>query len=178
MHTYFDTGALVPLYVPETFSATMTAYVERHGEAIPLSSFHRLEIENALRLKTFRGELAPDLYSAILLKIESNTNDGMLVLRPANWANVIEQARAIGERVTAKTGCRTLDLIHVAIAVQWGCSIFVSADERQLAAAKTQGLRAVDGRDLHRRRGGDHAGPGIVREAHPRYRAARRVRAG
>ena len=80
--------------------------------------------------------------------------------------------------MTAKTGCRTLDLIHVAIARQWGCSVFVSADGRQLAAARTQGLRAMDVRDLHRRRGGDQAGPGVVRESRPRYRAAKRVRAG
>jgi len=175
MHAYFDTGVLVPLYVPESFSDTMTAYLESHGEAIPLSLFQRLELENAFRLKAFRGEIEADRCLAILQKIESTANDGFLVLRPANWVKAFDKARSIGERVTAKTGCRTLDLIHVAIAVQWGCSIFVSADERQLAAAKAEGLRVVDVRDLHRRRGGGRTEPGAVREAHAHYGSKKRV---
>jgi hypothetical protein len=102
----------------------------------------------------------------------------MLVLRPTNWIEALEKARSIGERTSAKAGCRTLDLIHVAIAVQWGCSIFVSADERQIAAAKTEGLRTVDVRDLHRRRGDDRSEPGVIRERRMRYGSGKRRRRG
>ena len=178
MDAYYDTGTLVPLYVEEAFSSTINAWVTSRVEPIPLNQFQRLELENAMRQKMFRGEIDEERLTRILTDVGEDLERGRLVLRPANWINALDQARSIGERVTVKTGCRTLDLIHVAIAAQWGCPVFVSADERQLAAAKMQGLRAVDVRDLHRRRGGDQAGPRSVRESPPRYRATRRVRAG
>lgn len=178
MDAYYDTGTLAPLYVEEAFSSTINAWVAGRVEPIPLNQFQRLELENAMRQKVFRGEIDDERLARILTDVGEDLERGRLVVRPANWIRALDQARVIGERVTAKTGCRTLDLIHVAIAVQWGCSVFVSADERQLAAAKTQGLRAVDVRDLHRRRGGGQSEPGVIRESPSRYRATRRVRHG
>ncbi len=175
MDAYYDTGTLVPLYIEEAYSSTINAWVAGRAEPIPLNQFQRLELENAMRQKMFRGEVDGERLTRILADVGEDLKRGRLVLRPANWIKALDQARTIGERLTAKTGCRTLDLIHVAIAIQWGCSVLVSADERQLAAAKAQGLRAVDVRDLHRRRGGDQTGPGVVRESPSRYRATRRV---
>jgi len=37
---------------------------------------------------------------------------------------------------------RAMDALHVACAIQWGAELFVSADERQVAAAKKAGLKA------------------------------------
>jgi predicted nucleic acid-binding protein len=34
-----------------------------------------------------------------------------------------------------------MDALHVACAMQWGAELFVSADARQVAAAKKAGLR-------------------------------------
>ena len=57
MPAYYDTGALVPLYVQEVLSDIVAAYAERRNEVIPLNAFQQRELENALRLKTFRGEM-------------------------------------------------------------------------------------------------------------------------
>lgn len=46
--------------------------------------------------------------------------------------------------VTAKTGCRNLDLMHVATARLVGACRFVSTDRRQMAAARLCGLSVVD----------------------------------
>jgi hypothetical protein len=37
---------------------------------------------------------------------------------------------------------RPLDTVHVASALEWSADLFVSADKRQLTAAKRVGLRA------------------------------------
>lgn len=153
MNAYYDTGVLVPLYCEEVFSATVDAFVGKRAEAIPLNLFQRLEFENAIRLKTFRGEMDAVRLNQVLADLAEDLNHGRLVVRPANWIDALEKARAISARTTGKTGGRTLDLIHVAIAVQWGCAVFVTADDRQLAAARLEGLHTVDLRDLHRRRG-------------------------
>lgn len=176
MDTYFDTGVLVPLYTQEVYSDAVKAFVNERGKPIFLNLFQRLEIETALRLKAFRGESVEDRLNRVLLGLGADLECGRLVLRPVNWIDALEMARTLAQRVTAKTGCRTLDLVHVAIAVQWGCAIFVSADERQLAAAKREGLRTVDVRALHHRCGGDdRAEPNVVREPRVRYRSGRRA---
>jgi predicted nucleic acid-binding protein len=36
---------------------------------------------------------------------------------------------------------RAMDALHIACAVQWGAELFVSADKRQVAAARRAGLR-------------------------------------
>jgi predicted nucleic acid-binding protein len=36
---------------------------------------------------------------------------------------------------------RAMDALHVACAVQWGAELFVSADKRQISAARRAGLR-------------------------------------
>ena len=178
MNAYYDTGVLVPFYVSEAFSDAIAAYIEGRAEAVPISLFHRLELENALRLKIFRGEIGEDRCLAILQKIETNIRDGMLVLRPVNWINALEKASCTGARATAKTGCRTLDLIHVAIAAQWGCSVFVTADDRQIRAAKLDGFSTVDVRALNRRRDDDQRKPGVVRAARIRYGSRKCPRRG
>jgi predicted nucleic acid-binding protein len=172
---YLDTGALVPLYVTEAFSEAITAEVERHGEPVPVNSFHRLELESALRLKVFRGEIAEDLCRTTLRKIESHLEAGMLRLRPVDWVAAIDNARRISRDVTQTAGCRTLDLIHAAIAAQWKCTVFVTGDERQIEAARIKGFTIVDLRELHRRHKGDSPAQTAVKEARRPYSGRRRV---
>ena len=169
MDIYYDTGALIPIYVDEVFSEAVNAYSTSRAIPIPFSLFHRLEFENALRLKMFRKEIDEERLNRVLSDIGDDLNSSHLVLRPVNWIDAFEKARAIGARVTVKTGCRTLDLIHVAIAVQWGCQIFLTADAKQLAAAKMAGLETVDLRELHRRSGDGRGYPGIIREQQVKY---------
>lgn len=178
MDIYYDTGALIPIYVDEVFSEAVNAYSASRAIPIPFSLFHRLEFENALRLKMFRKEIDEERLNRVLSDIGDDLNSSHLVLRPVNWIDAFEKARAIGARVTAKTGCRTLDLMHVAIAIHWGCQIFLTADARQLAAARLAGLETVDLRELHRRSGDGRGYPGIVREQQAKYHRSSSKRSG
>ena len=174
MSAYYDTGVLVPFYVNEVFSDAVATFVESRNEPLPLNAFHQLELENALRLKVFRDELDADGCRSVLDKIGSHVREGKIVLRPVDWIGAMDRARRIGANVTAKAGCRTLDLLHVAIAVQWKSEIFVTADDRQLKAAHAAGLRTADVRTFPRddRPGGapSAAPAGMVREKRARYR--------
>lgn len=176
MHAYYDAGVLMPLYFAEVFSPAVSAFAASRNEPIPFNLFQRLELENAIRQKVFRGEIDGERQDRLLSDVAADLHGGRLVLRPVNWIAALDKAREIGERVTALTGCRTLDLIHIALALQWGCSVFVTADERQAAAAKRQGLDVVDLRILHRRRSAGPQGPSAVKEPRSRYRPSKRPR--
>ena len=49
-------------------------------------------------------------------------------------------ARDLSDRYAETIGCRTLDLLHVAVALSLGVNSFVTFDERQRAVARLEGL--------------------------------------
>lgn len=58
---------------------------------------------------------------------------------PEIWTNA--------DRLTAKyalaTQCRTLDMLHVAVAVQLGIKTFGTTDNRQMVLARKAGLKVI-----------------------------------
>jgi hypothetical protein len=62
-----------------------------------------------------------------------------------------------------------LDLLHIAIAVQWESEVFVTADSRQLKAARAAGLRTVDVRTLPGDESMTGSPSGEIREKRVRY---------
>jgi predicted nucleic acid-binding protein len=48
--------------------------------------------------------------------------------------------QTVTQRQLVEIGCRTLDLLHVAVALSLGVKTFVTFDERQRAVAKLEGL--------------------------------------
>jgi len=147
MRAYYDTGVLVPLFVREVFSDAVIAWTAKLNDPIFFHVFHRLELESARRLKAFRNEIGAGLQGLALEKVDATIREGRMLARSVDWVSALEDARRIGA-VSAPAGCRTLDLIHIAVALQWRCDVLVSADERQLRAARQAGLEAVDVRAL------------------------------
>lgn len=178
MLAYYDTGTLVPLFMEEVFSEGINTFVETRNEVIPIHLFHRLELENALMLKMFRGEIDDHHCQASIAKIASSMREGALVFRPVDWISAMEEARRIGAKTTARAGCRALDLLHVAIARLWQSEVFVTADERQLKAARGAGLETVDARALPQKNTPDiftPSGPSdTVRKKRARYGTLKR----
>jgi len=54
-----------------------------------------------------------------------------------------DQADAVAERLAWTYSCRSLDLWHVAVAVEIGVEDFVTFDKDQFDLAKAAGLRAI-----------------------------------
>ncbi|OGV81392.1 MAG: hypothetical protein A3K19_07955 [Lentisphaerae bacterium RIFOXYB12_FULL_65_16] len=148
MHAYHDTGVVLKLYFQESFSEATNDYVARQGLAIPVCLFQETEIENAMQLKLFRKEITVAQHARAMQDLVDDVAIGRLVRRPVNWIEAFSEARKLSAAVTAKNGCRTLDVLHVAIGKLWGCSEFVTMDDRQIAAARAAGLKVVDVRRL------------------------------
>jgi len=69
---------------------------------------------------------------------------GKFVAVPLSLDEIANESLLLSPLITLKTGCRTLDLMHIATARLLDCREFVSSDQRQLKAAKLAGLKAVD----------------------------------
>ena len=152
MTTYIDSSVLVALYVPERFSRAARTAVRTAGQ-IPFTALHHLELPNAFELLVGRGVITRDERRAIERHLQEDLEAQRLVSVSIDLDRVFADATELSRTHTAKFLARSLDLLHVAAAHTLECTAFVSADDRQLAVAKTTGLKTTDIRAPSRRPG-------------------------
>ncbi len=83
---------------------------------------------------------APDCRQAFR-QIDEDLRDGLLVHTPVGWTDVFRRADELSEKHAATEGQRTIDLLHVALALESGAKTFLSFDARQRKLAKAAGLK-------------------------------------
>jgi predicted nucleic acid-binding protein len=143
MSTYCDTGVLVKSYIFESNSPEAVALLEAAGASLLCSHFHEIEIPNAIRLKRFRKEITPEQESRALRAFQSDLESGHLTRPDYHLADVFLRAGALSARHSGMLGTRSLDLLHVAAAIESGCETLVSFDERQRQAAAKEGIEVI-----------------------------------
>jgi predicted nucleic acid-binding protein len=149
---YADSSALVPLYVPEDFSAAARAVIQDAGR-VPFTAIHQLEVPNAFELLVGRRLITREECRSILRQLQDDVENQRLTPTALDLDRLFADASDLSRRYTARYLARSLDLLHVAAAHLALCKTFVSADDRQLAAAKASGLSVVDiKRRPHRRK--------------------------
>lgn len=135
---YLDTGCLLRLYYPEPESAAVVSAVS--GEVIVLTPLHELEIGTAMQLKVFRGEATPGQAAAAAGLVRDDVNAGKLVKMAVDWPVAWGDANRLAQTYAATTGCRTLDILHCALAKALNATRFVSSDKREIALARAEAL--------------------------------------
>ena len=143
MKIYFDTGLLLKLYSFESNSAQAIALIQSHGTPIILSGLQQTELRNALHRKKARCEMtAPQLKKA-LKDLQGDLDAGVLQVPQLDWPEVWTKADRLTAKYVVTTSCRTLDVLHVAVALQLGVKVFGTTDQRQLLLARKAGLKTV-----------------------------------
>ncbi len=140
-NSYPDSSFLVSLVSNDTRSADAAAYMARTAEPLLFTPLHRIEARNALRNAAGRGEISDSERRAAFHRIDDDLRDGLLVHTPAGWTDVFRRADELSEKHAATEGQRTIDLLHVALALESGAKIFLSFDARQRKLAKAAGLK-------------------------------------
>lgn len=144
MGPFFDTGVALKLIVAEPLSRRVLAYVTRRRLILPTTRLLELEMETALNALAFRGAITPsELKSSKALSAEM-ISQGKFGPTGLLMDEIVAESLRLSPHIASKTGCRTLDLMHIASALMLGCKEFVSTDQRQLRAAKLAGLKAID----------------------------------
>ena len=138
---YPDSSFLVSLVCKDTNSTEALACMAREKEPLVFTPLHRIEARNALRNAAGRGEISEQDRREAFLQIEEDLRDGMLVHAPVNWTDIFRRADELSETHAAVDGQRTIDLLHVAIAIESGAKTFLSFDKRQRRLAKAAGLK-------------------------------------
>lgn len=140
---YFDTGVLLKLYLPESRAAEAVAFVDASPGKPPVNSLHELEMRSALRQKAGRGELTQSECDALIAQVESDLSADVHERMTVSWPDVFAKAEALSAAHGTGTLCRSLDTLHVVLALEFGATEFCSFDLRQSRMAAAAGLTVV-----------------------------------
>ena len=142
---YADTGVLVKGYVLESDSEEAINILESLGDHLLYSHLHSIEIPNAIRLKRFRGEITKAQEIAANRAFLSDIESGVLTPCDYDLGEVFLLAERLSAKHSAIIGSRSLDLLHVAAALEAGATHFASLDTRQRKIASLNGLKILPG---------------------------------
>lgn len=104
---------------------------------------HRLELRTTVRQCAYARLISEAEGRRILRHIEEDLDDGTLVHHPLDWIESLRRAEAVAHRHAWTMPCRSLDLWHVAAALEIKLDTFVTFDKDQFELSKAEGLRAV-----------------------------------
>ena len=137
---YPDSSFLFSLIAKDSHSPEASAFVARAATALLFTPLHRMEVRNALRNAAGRGEITEQERRAAFHLMEEDLSEGLFLHGPINWVDAFRRADELSERHAALHGQRTIDLLHVAIALECGARMFLSFDQRQRRLALAAGL--------------------------------------
>jgi predicted nucleic acid-binding protein len=140
---YPDTSFLIPLYVPQSFSAVARATLANAAPPCVLSRLNLFEFRQAIRLQVFRHQsdrtrgFPRKQAEAVLRAFDENIATPVFELRNIDHDAVLAEAERLSARHTESEGCRSFDLLHVAAARHLRATHLLSFDlnQRQLATA-------------------------------------------
>lgn len=141
--TYVDPSALLKLYIHEPASAAMSVWRGRTKGALPITLHGRLEVVNGICLASFRKIISAEAFSDAIASFDEDLAEGRYVETDVLWRATLRRASQISRAHTPAVGCRTLDVLHVATALELGLRNFVTFDGRQRQLARAAGLRPI-----------------------------------
>lgn len=139
---YLDTSAFLKLYVREAESAAVEDLVTSQYDPLPVWDILRAEIINAIGLKRFWGELETAEADRLLELFEDRLTRGQYFVPEIDRGRLMTTFVELAER-TPDFGCRTMEIFHVACALQLAPQCFVSFDSQQRRLAGHAGMRVL-----------------------------------
>ena len=136
---YLDTSAFAKLHVAESDSLRIVELVQRQSDPLPLTDIQEAELINAIYLKVFWKLVRSREAATQIDAIRKNKKSGLYYTPDINRNSVLMTFLDLAVH-TQTIGSRTLDILHVAYAVQLQPDIFVTFDDRQRKLARKAGL--------------------------------------
>ncbi len=140
---YVDPSALVRLYIHQVGSRDMSIWRAKIKGTLTVTHHGRTEIINAICRAAFLGLLNRDGLAEALVDLNSDFASGHLQQADILWRSALNGAADLSQRHTPKLGTRSLDVLHVACALELKLPYFLTFDERQQQLAAATGLKLI-----------------------------------
>jgi predicted nucleic acid-binding protein len=131
--TFFDSSAFAKRYVEEPGSQAVDSICQEATE-VALSVLCVPEILSALNRRVREGILTSREYEEAKQYLSQDIRDVVII-------NLIPQVISTCTKILEASPVRAADALQLACALGWETELFVSADRRQISAAKKAGLR-------------------------------------
>ena len=141
MSIYADTSFLVSLYLTDRYSAE----AERRAASSPalwLTPLHVAEWTHAVEQHVFRRLLSRSEANRLHERFQQHRASG-LWMEVALPESAFDLCAQLGRRHAARLGVRTLNVLHVASALELKAERFWTFDERQKRLARAEGLKTT-----------------------------------
>jgi predicted nucleic acid-binding protein len=140
---YVDPSALLKLYLQEPESRAIAAWRARITGPLIITHHGRVELINAIGLAAFRGLINEKVFHDALAALDDDFEEGRYLQADLLWRATLKRAADMARRFTRTLGCRSLDVLHVASAVELELRVFVTFDERQRELARAVRLKVA-----------------------------------
>ena len=143
MRAYPDTSFLRAVYIKQSNSSAAAGHAATMREPLHATAFLVYEFRQSLRFQVWRHSANPREgishanAQRTLNQFESDLANGIAVLMPRNFQEVIRLADDLSKQYTDAAGHRAFDILHVATALHLGAKEFLTFDlnQRKLASA-------------------------------------------
>ncbi len=127
----------------ESGSEIVRDLVASQSDPLPIWEIQEMELTNALRLKVFWADISETDADHQIDLFQSRKAKGQLFFPDLDRMRLFDDFQKLSA-LTPRSGCRTLDILHVACALQLSPHLFVTFDTRQEALAIEAGLKTVN----------------------------------
>jgi predicted nucleic acid-binding protein len=143
LEAYPDSSFLFSLVAKDKHTPRASQYMLRSAMSLVFTPLHRIELRNALRNAADRKEITHEECRTAFILVEEDLAEKFLVHTAVEWTNIFLRADRLSEIHASETGQRTIDLIHVAMALECEARTFLSFHNRQRKLAKAAGLKVM-----------------------------------
>lgn len=143
MPAYADSSLLLKLYIREPETTAAWQVVNRLQEPLVFTPLHRLEMLNGIRRCAATQKVTRAQAVRAMLLLRTHVQSGRYTLPAVPWQAVFQRAHHLSRKHARKLLVRSLDLLHVALALEIGATEFLTFDDRQRQTASAEGLKMV-----------------------------------
>jgi len=140
---YVDPSALLKLYLKEPESRAMAAWRKKIGDPLLVTHHGRVELTNGIGLAAHRGIITEKIHDAAMAALDDDFAQGRYRQGDVLWRATLKRAGDLSRKHTRSIGCRSLDILHVASALELDFKYFATFDVRQRQLARAAGLKVV-----------------------------------
>ena len=146
MLAYPDTSFLCALYRSQANSPQAAAYFQAMPGPLEVTTLLLYEFRQAVRFQIRlrrhdpgKGYPKPE-GTKMMADLKSDLINGAVIVIPGPWPQVHSAAERLSELYTDANGNRSMDILHVATAIELGAKEFLTFDGRQKKLAEAEGL--------------------------------------
>ena len=121
----------------------MAGWRSKVGDPLLVTHHGRVELTNGIGLAAYRGFITNEAHVAALTALDDDFDKGRYKQGDVLWRATLRRAGELSREHTRSFGCRSLDVIHIASAIELEFKQFATFDVRQRQLARAVGLKVI-----------------------------------